>query len=319
MEAAIALWHSATPTGACADSARPSRSPPSVMPSWFSRLAAALLGMLPWRRSSDPGACILLGEGRGEGMWASEERAGNVVLLRVPLAEFSDAAPRVGTASYRSLPGALTRAQTMQNRFVGDHLVYGFNDGSPGEPVEHPNLVWVYDLRRERVSTVALSHTVTRIERLGRDAMVIGPAWGGLGFSAIALDAAPTLASQHVAVGATHGDWRSHGFFFRAEGDRRGVIGLATMGERLADRRVTFVRVSDLRLHALGDLTSDRPEERDDCVASCTDWYGNIRPIFWRDRVFALMGYDLQEGDLSAGSVRARRRVDLLAPPRPTG
>ena len=65
MEAAIALWHSATPTGACADSARPSRSPPSVMPSWFSRLAAALLGMLPWRRSSDPGACILLGEGRG--------------------------------------------------------------------------------------------------------------------------------------------------------------------------------------------------------------------------------------------------------------
>jgi hypothetical protein len=79
------------------------------------------------------------------------------------------------------------------------------------------------------------------------------------------------------------------------------------------------------RLRAHGGnirLTSDRPEESDGCVASCTDWYGNIRPIFWRDRVFALMGYELQEGDLAAGSVRTRRRVDLLTPPapsRPTG
>ncbi len=207
----------------------------------------------------------------------------------------------------------------MRNRFVGDHLLYGFDDGAPDAPVESPHRVWVYDLPRDRVTSVALPQAVTRIERLGRDAVVIGPSFGGLAFSAIALGATPRLASQHLAVGATEGDARSHGFFYRPEGDRRGVIGLATMGARVNERRVTFVRVSGLQLTALGDLTSERGEENDGCVASCTDWYGNIRPIFWRDRVFALMGYELQEGDLPAGSVRARRRVDLLAPPRPTG
>jgi hypothetical protein len=201
----------------------------------------------------------VLGEGSGEGMWAAQEHAGNVALLRVPLAEFTDAAPTVGAAAYRSLPGALTRAQTMQNRFVGDHLLYGFDDGAPGAPVESPHLVWVYDLARDRAASVALSHIVTRIERLGRDAVVVGPAFGGLAFSAVSLGATPTLASQHLAVGATEGDARSHGFFYRAEGDQRGVIGLATMGERTNEHRVTFVRVSGLQLRALGHLTDVPP------------------------------------------------------------
>ena len=36
----------------------------------------------------------------------------------------------------------------------------------------------------------------------------------------------------------------------------------------------------------------------DGCRASCTNWYGNVQPIFLHNRVFALMGYKLVEGRL---------------------
>ncbi|WP_162596259.1 hypothetical protein [Methylobacterium sp. 17Sr1-1] len=44
------------------------------MSSWFSRLAAFLLGLLPGRASPDPGTWILLGEGRGVS-WCGEAEA----------------------------------------------------------------------------------------------------------------------------------------------------------------------------------------------------------------------------------------------------
>jgi hypothetical protein len=53
----------------------------------------------------------------------------------------------------------------------------------------------------------------------------------------------------------------------------------------------------------------------DDCRASCVDWYGNARPIFLGDRVFALMGYELVEGRLARSFVGERidelRRIDF--------
>ena len=41
------------------------------------------------------------------------------------------------------------------------------------------------------------------------------------------------------------------------------------------------------------------------------DWYGNARPIFLGPRVFALMGYELVEGQLRDGRIIERRRVDF--------
>ena len=40
------------------------------------------------------------------------------------------------------------------------------------------------------------------------------------------------------------------------------------------------------------------------------DWYGNARPIFIGDRVFALLGYELVEGSFTDGRIR-ERRVDF--------
>ena len=76
--------------------------------------------------------------------------------------------------------------------------------------------------------------------------------------------------------------------------------------------RARRLGVRALRFQQLGSLRSGTARAVDDhCVASCADWYGNARPIFWRGRVFALMGYELVEGSVGA-SVRELRRVDFL-------
>jgi hypothetical protein len=60
-------------------------------------------------------------------------------------------------------------------------------------------------------------------------------------------------------------------------------------------------------------LNSSSAEEdavNDNCRASCVDWYGNSRPLFLRNRVFALLGYELVEGKLDNGRMRELRRIN---------
>lgn len=61
-----------------------------------------------------------------------------------------------------------------------------------------------------------------------------------------------------------------------------------------------------------------RGEEKGDdaCLKSCADWYGNARPIFYRSRVFALMGYELVEAQLSQRTLQESLRMNFLEAPR---
>jgi hypothetical protein len=53
-------------------------------------------------------------------------------------------------------------------------------------------------------------------------------------------------------------------------------------------------------------------EARDDaCQVSCVDWYGNARPIFIGERVYALMGYELVEGRVYDDALVELRRVNF--------
>lgn len=54
-----------------------------------------------------------------------------------------------------------------------------------------------------------------------------------------------------------------------------------------------------------------REEGDDPCEASCVDWYGNARPIFVDGRIFALLGYELVEGELRDGRMVERRRISF--------
>ena len=79
---------------------------------------------------------------------------------------------------------------------------------------------------------------------------------------------------------------------------------------------VLFLKNDALRLSPLGALGA-RPEASadDGCRASCVDWYGNARPLFLQNRVFALLGYEIVEGGLDGGAIREKRRVSFA--PRP--
>lgn len=73
-----------------------------------------------------------------------------------------------------------------------------------------------------------------------------------------------------------------------------------------------FLRNQALRLTELGALDSQGAGNANDgCRASCVDWYGNSRPIFLDDRVFALMGYEIVEGRIAGGQIAEVQRVSF--------
>ena len=66
-----------------------------------------------------------------------------------------------------------------------------------------------------------------------------------------------------------------------------------------------------MRFEEVGELGAQPEKAKDDgCKASCVDWYGNAQPLFLHGRIFALLGYELVEGDVDHGTIRETRRVN---------
>ena len=173
--------------------------------------------------------------------------------------------------------------------------------------------------------TLGLGHGVDRIEALGRNAIVVGTDGRDLHFSPIGLGDEPFVAERYTRPGAAQGELRSHGFFYKAESDDAGTLGLPIRGagrpgyEHLFrdSMSILFVRNDALRFSELGELAPrTRGVTNDACRASCVDWYGNARPLFLRGRIFALLGYELVEGQIARDRIEERRRVSF-APGRP--
>lgn len=257
---------------------------------------------------------LVRAQGRGEGMWRAERSAGDLALLRVPLSRFTDgrAAP---ASSYRNLPAAGSGA--LHNRFVGRHLLYGDGNGW-GRPRAGGSALYAVPWAGGAPVQVPLPHGIDRIEVMGGDAVVVGADARDLHFTGIALRGRPRVAQRYVQRGASQGELRSHGFFYRPDDEDSGTLGLPIRGpgrpgyEHLFDESasILFLRNENARFREVGQLAS-RPELAvdDHCVASCVDWYGNARPLFLRGRVFALLGYEIVEGALTAGRLRELRRV----------
>lgn len=262
---------------------------------------------------------VLLRESsRGESMWGSESTAGAMALLRVPLAEFGDGRGAARREHYRRLPGAAGGA--LHNRFVGDWLVWGGTAGG-GFGADGASAWALRYAAAGDAAALSPGHSVERIESLGRDALLVGARGGDLHFSALRLARGDArLAGSHVQRGVAQGETRTHGFFYRAQSDDEGVLGLPVLqdGARRGAYRgaqgaasVTFLRNRGLRFSALGELSARQGDVRDDaCKASCVDWYGNARPIFLGDRVLALLGYEIVEGRVDGAGWRYGQSPD---------
>lgn len=266
---------------------------------------------------------LVRGGAYGDGMWGSEHAKGGVALLRLPVVALREQVGVANKRSYVSLPQP-SKGSAFQNRFVGTHLLYGARAGWGYARPREGTTLYTYDLRRGgKTHPLRLPHGIDRIEVLGDSAVVVGSNGSDLHFTAVSLGAKPAIVGQYVQERASQGEQRSHGFFYKPTGRRSGMLGLPIRGagrpgyEHLTrgSAKILFLRVeNESEFSRLGTLSSGLQVERDACAVSCVDWYGNARPIFYRGRVFALLGYELVEGRLSDGAIDEMRRASILAP-----
>ncbi|HEY5711764.1 MAG TPA: beta-propeller domain-containing protein [Allosphingosinicella sp.] len=300
------------------DGSRPSAVQARGMPiDQFSFLADARRGALQ---------VVVRADGGGDAMWRPEVTSGDVALLTIPTSAFGDGAREVPLDRYLVLPKPGGQPWNIQNRFVGDHLVYA--GGSTGRADQ----VNVVSLASRRTATLQIQHGVDRIDSIGPDAIVIGAGEHALGFTAIELDdnvpadsAGARVGNAFLLADAREGESRSHAFFFHADGTSAdggsGILGLpvARLLQRRGERPVNsaallFLNRADGRLSHAGELaasTGEGGQAADACQASCVDWYGNARPIFIGDRLFGLLGYELVEGTRERGNVREIGRTSF--------
>jgi hypothetical protein len=231
-----------------------------------------------------------------------------------------DGSRTVNQSRYRRLPSVGENAWNFQNRFVGNHVLYGSGTMESGAR----NLLIAARLRGGPVAEIALPHAVERIDILGRDGVVIGSdPRGGLHFTAIELTR-PTAArgNSFRMPDASQGESRSHGFFYRADNDdgSTGLLGLPIARQVPAGfhrffgsaASILFLKRQNRAFDMAGELGANyRSAVEDNCVASCVDWYGNARPIFAGNRIFGLLGYELVEGRMGRGGIREVDRVNF--------
>ena len=220
--------------------------------------------------------------------------------------------------NYRALPKP--EGYAFQNRFVGNYLVYGTGSGwgYPEQNADKWNL-FVVDWKRGDSHQMKLGHGVDRIEQMGSDAVVVGTDGKNLHFSSVRLGQWPEIVSRYTRQEASQGETRSHGFFYKPDGDDKGMLGLPISVPGRAGYKhlfqdsaaILFLRNDSLTFREVGELGSQPEKAIDDqCRASCVDWYGNARPLFLRGRVFALLGYEIVEGRLDDGRIHELRRVN---------
>ena len=286
------------------------------------KTAGAPIDQFSFLESADGHLNVLVrAKGRGDAMWAAEGSSGDTALLRVRLDSFGDGRDSAPLEAYRRLP--FPAGYTLQNRFIGNFLLFGAGSswGQPQGTAQALHAVR-WDIAAA-AQTVPLAHSVDRIEAMGGDALVVGTQGKSLLFSSIRLGSEATYASLYSRKDSAQGETRSHGFFYKPTAEGEGLVGLpVTGGGRPGYRQlsegsaaVLFLRNRSLRLTELGSLDAQpNPATNDACRASCVDWYGNARPLFLRNRVFALMGYELVEGRITSEKIIQEVRRISFAP-----
>jgi hypothetical protein len=283
------------------------------------QVSASPVDQFSFLESSDRHLNVLVrSNAAGDGMWGAEVAQGDVALLRFPLDSFSDGSVSIPSSHYRALPKPA--GYTFQNRFVGDYLLYGTGSGWGRQQRSEGSRVYAVRWAGTATFDLPLAHGVDRIEAIGSDAVVVGTRGRDLHFTAVRLGEPVALAGNYVRQNASQGELRSHGFFYKPDGPRAGVLGLpisrpARPGYKHlfeTSAAILFLNNQSLRFHDVGELEAQVEKAKDDgCQASCVDWYGNARPLFVGGRVLALLGYELVEGAWADGRIRETRRVNF--------
>jgi len=263
---------------------------------------------------------LVRSNGSGDGMWRAEGTSGSAALMRVPVDSFTDGSAEVPVAAYHRLP--TPNGYVFQNRFVGDYLLYGTGSGWGYPQKAERSRLYVVRWSNGDMHPVILDHGVDRIEAMGSDAVVVGSDGSDLHFTAVRIGDVPSAMDDYVEKGASQGELRSHGFFYKPDDEDSGTLGLPISLPARAGYRhlfensaaIVFLKNDGLHFQELGQLGAQPESAKDDgCRASCVDWYGNSQPLFLRGRVIALLGYEMVEGSVERGRIREMRRVNYAS------
>jgi hypothetical protein len=254
-----------------------------------------------------------------------------LALLDLPLAAFGKTVRHVAASAYTPLPAI--GAGQIENRFIGDWLVYGGRRGWASEPDEGhqapPPFVAVPLARPKAAIRLAIPHNAVRVDRIGADAVVSGYSGAeGLSLSYVSLARGrPAVAATATLPGRFESEGRSHAFNAWQRPDGSGLIAFPTSTSITRSNRdwsnsessdLSFVALSPAKaLAAAGELAARTGQAARGyrCDVSCFDWYGNSRPVFTGGRIFALLGTELVEGRMDGGRIRELTRLDLTGRP----
>lgn len=251
-------------------------------------------------------------------------------LVRIPIGQFGATPQPVPDTAYTELPKL--NGYNVKNRFISDYLVYGEEGNLYSPDADSERLVIIPVKEPTKNASVTMTHMISRIEVMGANAVVMGPnREQGLTMSAIELAGEGKILGTHTLPNSSQAESRSHGFFYRDQTDGKGILGLPVVvqdvgrpvpegtffiPEHQQSASVKFLAVDAGTFKYLGELSSQvRPDTRDYCQVSCTDWYGSSRPIILADRIFALIGYELIEGVVSDAQDRIDEKSRLTFVP----
>jgi hypothetical protein len=256
-----------------------------------------------------------------------------MALARIPASAFSTNPPTFPASDLYNVPAVADG--WLQAQYADNFLLYGTPQGAWAAyyggrwgDAYHPGQLAVVPLTMpESGRLMKLGHSIDRIERFGKHALVFGyPDVDDFAVSSISLRQSARLADTEIMPGVAESEGRSHAFNSVVTDDDAGLFGIPTVNlarvrgdngwETPSD--IYFVRAdAHLNLTSADVLTGRRDRENSSykCEVSCYDWYGNARPIFYRDRIFALTGQELVEGALLSGRVTEIARVNLTDTP----
>ena len=247
--------------------------------------------------------------------------------LYIGNSEFARMPPTLGPDRYAAIPS--TKGYYPQNRFGEDFVAYtdttNFDSGDPWQSLSDVIVVPLADPLNS--SRVRLGFDAERLELLGKGLVATGTLNDdGLHLSTISTGSLPRVADRQFLLGYFESEGRSHAFNLKVDDAGRGMFGIP-VAPKIPYRHWSILRDNSdiayfsvdesLQMTDAGLLQSSTESGASEykCEVSCYDWYGNARPIFIGDRIFALSGSELIEGSMVNGQITEIARVTMLAVP----
>ena len=248
-----------------------------------------------------------------EEMEYSWDRPQVMEMLALPLEDFDQEGGQSLDGKVEPIAEDVGWTWMMRNRHVGDWYLVAIDEA-----------IHAHHLASGETTTLDLGGRVSRIEATpGIGALLVYNVVDEetydqtMVLDSLLLGDEPKLQGGAALEGMREGEHRSHGFFFRPD-DEGGLFGLPILdtgsgwgwwGSGVSN--IGFFRAdTDGEIDFRGAVSSST-ESTGDCATSCIDWYGNTRPIFLFGRIYALMGSEIVEVDVTDDVGEVGERVIL--------